>query len=282
MQKSDIIYNADRQRQQHGVDLTSKQTRRLTYTNRIPLHVVEKTLNYKNHSFVEYTVQAFNTCDTVSPPLIHDDVKLWHSVPTKPTYPNGTWYSLNTRIRETPGSNLVRPNSYYRTCAVVLSTCRVSTLRYATIASFLTLFFKSLTWISSDLVPYYTASALWALSVVNETTKLISVYSSPSSYKNNVVTSRCHLLIVITQYSCTHDMFITVFRRNPSDSFAVETPTRTDTSCTPSKTCNYLPTKHSEFQTQNAYIYNTACSRGVSLCARNENLQKKIALEFIS
>jgi hypothetical protein len=38
--------------QQHCIDLPSKQTRRLTYTNRIPLHVGQETLNYKNHSSV--------------------------------------------------------------------------------------------------------------------------------------------------------------------------------------------------------------------------------------
>ena len=90
--------------------------------------------------------------------------------------------------------------------------------------------------------------------------RLISGYSSPSSYKNKVVTLSCHLLTVITRYSSIHDTFITIFRRNPSDTLAAESPRRTGILCTHTKknVQSTVSTERGNFPTQNAVVYNTA------------------------
>jgi hypothetical protein len=147
---------------------------------------------------------------------------------------NDAAITLGTGIRKITGSNFECSTSYYGIFGVFLSTCTRTARFYLEITPRLpppqhTL--TTLAWLRCKPVRYYVTSALPTLSSIN-TTRLISVYSSPGSYKNKVVTLPCHLLTVIARYSSAHDTSITIFRRNPSDTLAAESPTWTGILCT--------------------------------------------------
>jgi hypothetical protein len=175
-------------------------------------------------------------------------------------YSNGAAITLRTGIRKRAGSNFECSTSYYGILGVFLSTCTRIARFYLEITprlppsehTFTT--FKRL---RCNLVQYYVTSTLPTLSSIN-TTRLISVYSSPSSYKNKVVTLPCHLLTVIVRYRSAHDTFITIFRRNPSDTLAAESATRTSIlrAHTHKNVQSTVSTKSGEFPTQNAVVYN--------------------------
>lgn len=202
-------------------------------------------------------------------------MKFWNSIPTSWIHireqthiyewltvliSNGAAVTSGTGIRKIAGSNFEWSTSYYGIFGVFLSTCMGIARVYLEITprrlpSEHTL--PTLTRLRCNPVRYYVTSAQSTLSSIN-TTWLISVYSSPSSYKNKVVTLPCHMLTVIARYSSAHDTFITTFRRNPSDTLAGESPTRigilrTHTKKTVQSTAS---TKRSEFPTQNSVVYN--------------------------
>jgi hypothetical protein len=119
--RSDIIHNVDRPTdkdtlyQQHCIDLTSKQTRRLTHTSRIPLHVVQETLNYKNHSSVGYNAifqlpQHYETSV---------NIRLWEFSAFSPTQHRPQWARSNacnvlSRLNAgTVGSNLTQDTDLF-------------------------------------------------------------------------------------------------------------------------------------------------------------------------